>query len=119
MVMVTPDFYTDTPTDRPVECPRIFLRTYFILVLKCRLRSHFCDLLRIFPVTVTQNFYGHSCGLSGGMSADFPTDVYIFILFLLQFSPIHQEFLYTHQSSFYHITPYDLLSQLLQQLFQV
>ena len=29
MVMVTPDFCTDTPTDRPVECPRIFLRTFF------------------------------------------------------------------------------------------
>ena len=29
MVMVTPDFYTDTPMDCPAECPRIFLRTFF------------------------------------------------------------------------------------------
>lgn len=29
MVMVTPDFYKDTPTDCPVECLRIFLRTFF------------------------------------------------------------------------------------------
>ena len=70
------DILCDTPTDCPAECPRIFLRTYFILVLNGRSRSHFCILPRIVTVTVTQNFYGHSYGLSGGMSADFPTDIF-------------------------------------------